>query len=216
MSYCASKMSHLEIALYHMNDMDTTTNSTTPAQSRTRTAILKAAVQVLTRDRSAPLNEVARKAEVARSTLHRYFPERSDLLEAVSEYARAKADEVESNCNLEDGVTVDGMVRLALEYFERWDAIMWAYGDTWESDNQQPEDDLSAELGAAIIQAQGRGEIDASLPADWIQHLMFAIVYTSWEYERTGHPHAEAAMMVMTAMRKLLSPSGTVVTPPQR
>lgn len=202
--------------MYHIGHMETTSPTLTPAQERTRTAILKAAMQILTRDRSAPLNDVAKQAEVARSTLHRYFPERSDLLDAVSKHARAQAEEVESRCSLSDGITVDGLVRMALEYFERWDAVMWAYADSWDPDNQGPEDDSSGELTRAIQEAQRAGEIDPSIPAAWLAQLMFSIVYTSWEYERTGHPHSEAAMMVMASMRKLLTPTSEVVVPPVR
>lgn len=197
--------------------MDMNSSSLTPSQSRTRTAILKAAIQVFTRDRSAPLAEVAREAEVARSTLHRYFPERSDLIAAVSEYARAQAEEVESQCNFSGAMTVDAMVRMALEYFERWDAIMWAYMDNAENSSHAPEEDVDSELTRAIQRAQDAGEIDPTISAVWLQQLMFSIVYTSWEYERLGHPHSEAAMMTMTAMRKLLSPgAGSVVVPPVR
>src|SRR5699024_6566530 len=52
-------------------NMSMSENPTTPTQSRTRQAILEAAVQVLIRDRSAPLSDVAKRADVARSTLHR-------------------------------------------------------------------------------------------------------------------------------------------------
>lgn len=192
--------------------MRTSENSTTPTQSRTRQAILEAAVQVLTRDRSAPLSDVAKRADVARSTLHRYFPERADLIAAVDAYAQQQIGEIAERCSLEDRNVVDTMVRLALEYFERWDAIMWGYSEAWESSEQ--EDDIDVELGKMIAQGQVDGVIDASMPSDWFQHAMYAIVYSAWEYERNGHAHAEAAMMVMVSMRKLLAPTPNVVVPP--
>lgn len=194
--------------------MRTSENSTTPTQSRTRQAILEAAVQVLTRDRSAPLSDVAKRADVARSTLHRYFPERADLIAAVDAYAQQQIGEIAERCSLEDRNVVDTMVRLALEYFERWDAIMWGYSEAWESSEQ--EDDIDVELGKMIAQGQVDGVIDASMPSDWFQHAMYAIVYSAWEYERNGHAHAEAAMMVMVSMRKLLAPTPNVVVPPVR
>lgn len=173
-------------------------------------------MQVLIRDRSAPLTEVAKRAEVARSTLHRYFPERADLIAAVDAYAQEQIGEIAERWNLEDGDIIDTMVRLALENFERWDAIMWGYSDIWDSSEEQPEDDIDIELSKLISQGQADGVIDASFPADWFQHLMYAIVYTAWEYERSGHPHAEAAMMVAVSMRKMLTPSANVVVPPVR
>lgn len=186
--------------------MSTPPKATTPTQNRTRQAILQAAVQVLMRDRSASLGEVAKRAEVARSTLHRYFPERADLIAAVDAYAQQQIEEITERCNLEEGDVVGAMVRLALEYFERWDAVMWGYADAWESSEEPPEDDIDIELGKLIAQGQADGVIDPTIPTDWFQHLMYAIVYTAWEYERGGHPHAEAAMMVAVSLRKLLSP----------
>ena len=53
-------------------------------RTRTRQAILAAAVTVFARDPSAALGEVAAAAGVGRTTLHRYFPERSDLLSALA------------------------------------------------------------------------------------------------------------------------------------
>lgn len=161
-------------------------------------------MQVLIRDRSAPLSDVAKRAEVARSTLHRYFPERADLIAAVDAYAQEQIGQIAEHCSLDDRNIVDTMVRLALEYFERWDAVMWGYADAWDPSRQ--EDDIDVELGKMITQGQKDGVIDATLPADWFQHAMYAIVYTAWEYERNGHAHAEAAMMVMVSMRKLLAP----------
>lgn len=171
---------------------------------------------MLIRDRSAPLTEVARRAEVARSTLHRYFPERADLIAAVDAYAQEQIGEIAERCNLQDGDIIDSMVRLALENFERWDAIMWGYSDLWESSDEPPADDIDIELSTLISQSQRDGVIDANFPADWFQHLMYSIVYTAWEYERSGHPHAEAAMMVAVSMRKMLTPPANVVVPPVR
>ena len=46
-------------------------------RTRTRRAILEAAMVVLAENGTASLADIASAAEVGRSTLHRYFPERS-------------------------------------------------------------------------------------------------------------------------------------------
>lgn len=196
--------------------MNTSQKPTTPIQSRTRTAIVQAALRVLTFDRSAPLSEVAKRAEVSRSTLHRYFPERADLIAAVDEFAAQQVTEITERCRLDDGQVIDVMVRLALEYFERWDSVMWNYAETWGTTEQPEDDDIDVELSRLIAQGQKDGAIDTAIPGDWFQHAMYAVVYTAWEYERNGHPHAEAAMMVVSTMRKLLAPPADVVVPPVR
>lgn len=57
---------------------------------RTRRAILDAAVSALTRNPQAALADIALVANVGRSTVHRYFPERSDLLAAIGTDATEK------------------------------------------------------------------------------------------------------------------------------
>lgn len=164
-------------------------------------------------DRSAPLSEVANQAEVARSTLHRYFPERADLIEAVSAFAQEQIEEICDRARIHEGPIPEALIRLALEYFERWDAVMWNYAETWgKSDEPAEADEIDLEVHELIIQGQAEGSIDSTIPAEWFQNAMYAVVYTSWEYERSGRPHAEAAMMVMVTLRKILAPP--VILPP--
>ena len=58
----------------------------TGVRSRTRKAILDAATGVLATNPAASLSDIATAASVGRSTLHRYFPERSELIRAVALY----------------------------------------------------------------------------------------------------------------------------------
>ena len=62
------------------------------ARARTRQAILSAAIEVLGQNPSAALSDIAAAADVGRTTLHRYFPERSDLLRAVAAEGSARLD----------------------------------------------------------------------------------------------------------------------------
>ncbi|MBQ1052796.1 TetR family transcriptional regulator, partial [Micromonospora sp. C51] len=61
------------------------TTEETGSRARTRQAILQAAIEVLSRNPAASLGEIATAAQVGRTTLHRYFAERSDLLAGVVE-----------------------------------------------------------------------------------------------------------------------------------
>lgn len=56
------------------------------ARGRTRQAILEAARMALAEDPSASLSDIAAVAQVARSTVHRYFPERSELISSLVEH----------------------------------------------------------------------------------------------------------------------------------
>ena len=64
-----------------------TVDSETGTRGRTRKAILDAAIRVLAADPSASLGQIADAADVGRTTLHRYFPDRAELLAAVMQEA---------------------------------------------------------------------------------------------------------------------------------
>lgn len=74
----------------------------TGVRSRTRKAILDAATGVLATNPAASLSDIATAASVGRSTLHRYFPERSELIRAVALYVHemcnAAIDKAEPAC----------------------------------------------------------------------------------------------------------------------
>lgn len=55
-------------------------------RERTRRAILDAAMTVLADNATASLSDIAATADVGRSTVHRYYPERSDLLRALARH----------------------------------------------------------------------------------------------------------------------------------
>jgi TetR/AcrR family transcriptional regulator, repressor for lfrA len=72
------------------------------ARGRTRRAIIEAAMTVLADNPAAPLSDIAAAAGVGRSTLHRYFTERADLIRAlalhVHELSTAAIVEAEPEC----------------------------------------------------------------------------------------------------------------------
>ena len=72
------------------------------ARSRTRNAILDAAMSVLADNPTASLGDIAAAAAVGRSTLHRYFAERTDLLHAlalhVHDLSNAAIEHAEPDC----------------------------------------------------------------------------------------------------------------------
>lgn len=74
----------------------------TGVRSRTRKAILDAATGVLATNPAASLSDIATAAGVGRSTLHRYFSERSELIRAVALYVHemcnAAIDKAEPAC----------------------------------------------------------------------------------------------------------------------
>ena len=76
-----------------------------PTATRTRSAILDAAVRLLARKRSSSMGEIAEAAGIARSTVHRHFPERADLLAALEAYAANELEIATANARLDGAWT---------------------------------------------------------------------------------------------------------------
>lgn len=187
--------------------MTGTAQLTTPARNRTRRAILDASLTVFSRNPSASLGEVADAADVARSTLHRYFPERSDLLEALNQYAAEQIDAATERARLQEGPASDALIRLCHEYFDYWDAITWSYIESTKTGTESCDGEpLGPGLSGLIERGQSEGTIDPSLPHAWIQQTLWALLYSAWEYIQQGTSKHDALTLCLTTLRKIISP----------
>ena len=92
-------------------------------RTRTRQAILAAAVTVFARDPSASLGEVAAAAGVGRTTLHRYFAERSDLLSALAIHLLEAVAAAMERAAPTLGPAPEALGRVCREYFELGDVL---------------------------------------------------------------------------------------------
>lgn len=191
--------------MYHIGLMSIPLETTTAAQLRTRTAILRAALRVLINDRSASMSEVAKEANVARSTLHRYFPERSDLIAAADGYATQQIAEVLDQVHLDQGSAADALVRIAHEYFLRWDAVMWNFVEPTTGAPSSESNEVDAQLLALVERGQADGTIDPSIPGPFIRYVIYTMVDAASEYARDHH-RSEAVMLMDVVLRKLIAP----------
>src|SRR5699024_1065086 len=90
----------------------------TRTRARTRRAMLQAAVDVVASDKKASMSEVAQQAGEARSTLHRYFPERGDLAAALGHYVEERAAAATERARIAEALAIEALERLAVELFE--------------------------------------------------------------------------------------------------
>src|SRR5687768_6419137 len=93
-------------------------------QARTRRAILDAAVRTLSADFGASLADIAAEAGVGRTTLHRYFPERADLLNAIAADALERSIAAAQRARVDEGSGAEALQRFCEEQFELGDTLM--------------------------------------------------------------------------------------------
>jgi AcrR family transcriptional regulator len=178
------------------------------ARSRTRRAILSAAASVLARDRTATLADIAVAADVGRSTLHRYFPDRDELVNAVIEDSFEVLYASLTAAALEDGPPLEAMRRLVAALVDVGDRLQFLFGDprTLEGRESAEEPD-GPQPGIALIErGQAEGVFDAEVSAAWIEHALWALVYTACEDAAQGKMprHAITATVIRTFEKGIL------------
>ncbi|MGV9308874.1 MULTISPECIES: TetR/AcrR family transcriptional regulator [unclassified Nonomuraea] len=180
----------------------------TGMRARTRRAILDAAVATLSKDPGASLSDVAAAAGVGRTTIHRYFPERSDLITAIGNDVLERIAAATARARPTEGPALQALDRLCQEYFELGDGLMLAFtepqlvaSDMWEEET--PSDRALIEL---IERGQAEGAIDAELPADWMQQVVWSLLYSAWQHIRdSGASKHEALGLCLRSLRKAVA-----------
>ncbi|MEU2510590.1 TetR/AcrR family transcriptional regulator [Streptomyces syringium] len=164
---------------------------TSSARNRAERAIVTAAVSVWARDRTATLPQIAEAAEVGRTTLHRYFPEREGLLRAATEHALEVIGGAIAEAEPDKGHPLQAMRRVVAALASASEAIMFVFGDqslvrdvvpTAEPDLPAPHDPV-IEL---IRRGQAEGVFDDQLSAEWMQQVLWGVSYTAFEQVEQG------------------------------
>ncbi|MET0134101.1 MAG: TetR/AcrR family transcriptional regulator [Kibdelosporangium sp.] len=187
--------------------MERPTDPESQTRSRTRRAILAAAASVLAQNRSATLPEVAEAAGVGRTTLHRYFPDRDALINAAVQDSVQAIDDAVTEARLDEGSPLEAMRRLVMAYLHVGDRLVFLFNDPHvmrgygvENTGEPPDADPVAAL---IGRGQEAGLFDPELSPQWIQHVLWALVYTGIEEISNGtlSRHGAAATVTRTLER---------------
>ncbi len=172
------------------------------ARARTRQAILSAAIDVLGQNPAAALGEIAAAAEVGRTTLHRYFAERSDLLRAVAAEGSARLDRATASARLDEGTGADALLRLCREYFDLGSLLSLIFTDPDCLGGATPilDDGCDDRFSAMIERGHHDGTIDTGLPAPWLSSLMWSQLYAGWSYvtQQGASRHEVLELLVRT------------------
>jgi AcrR family transcriptional regulator len=181
----------------------------TGVRARTRRAILDAAIETLTRQPNASLADIAAAANVGRTTVHRYFPERADLIDAISADALEKVGHATARARTDEGTAPAALMRLCQEYFEFGDLFMLLFTmpDLLTREEWQEESEDDRKLLRLIDRGHGEGTIDPEMSAAWVQQLLWSVLYTAWEQVREANmPKHEALTLCLRTVAKAIAP----------
>ncbi|WP_410660988.1 TetR/AcrR family transcriptional regulator [Amycolatopsis sp. lyj-112] len=178
----------------------------TGVRARTRRAILDAAIETLTKQPGASLADIAAAANVGRTTVHRYFPERSDLIDAISLDALDKISQGTEKARLQDGPAHTALARLCQEYFEFGDVfqLLFTMPDLVTRPEWQEESDDDRVLLRLIERGHAEGTIDPAMTKEWLLQLLWSLLYTAWELVREKTPKHEALTLCLRSLEKVV------------
>ncbi|MFC5144690.1 TetR/AcrR family transcriptional regulator [Streptomyces aureoversilis] len=149
------------------------------ARGRTRRAILGAAASVLSRRRNATVADIAAAADVGRSTLQRYFPDREMLVSAVVEDSLQRLGESLKEARIHQGPPLQALRRLVVAMLDVGDHVLFLYGDpriTEAVAGRDGSDPAAEEIRRLIRRGQAEGLLDAEVSSEWIEHVLWAHV----------------------------------------
>ncbi len=181
----------------------------TGTRARTRRAILDAAVALLSTDQTASLGDVAAAAGVGRTTVHRYFPERSDLLAAIGADILDKVAAATERARLDDGPASTALERLCQEFFELGDrlTLMFDVPQFMNWDGWEEETAADAALLRLVDRGRAEGSLDPEMSAEWVQNVLWSLLYSAWEHARShGAPKHAALTLCLRTLRKAVAP----------
>lgn len=174
--------------------------SSSRARGDQRRSVLDDATRALLVQPTATLAQVAAAAGVGRTTLHRMFPTRTDLLRAVALDAldvleaayreaerRAAPDGAEGTSGGDDPmVRLHRIVRAMIPLGPRLRYLVVAPELDTDDSYLRRARALDAPVHAAVAEAQDRGDIDPGLSAVWTTEVLYAIVFVAWEAIAAG------------------------------
>ncbi|GAA2788424.1 TetR/AcrR family transcriptional regulator [Kribbella solani] len=155
-----------------------------PTRERTRRAILQAGIGTLIEHPSASIADVAQRAGVARSTLHRYYAGRKELVDGINAFVEHEYESALEKAKLDEGTGLEAYTRLCLELLESFDVFAWWFQETPEAGWEDEPDELR--IAAAVARGQADGSIDPSLPAGWLSMTLWSNLYTARFYTQSG------------------------------
>jgi AcrR family transcriptional regulator len=184
----------------------------TGVRARTRRAILDAAVTVFSANPGASLSDVAQAAQVGRSTLHRYFPERADLIRAVGAEALDRTRAAIVGARIDEGEPAAALRRLVIEYFDLGPWYMLLFAEPLLADDEAfwaEADTAEAPVRDLFARGQADGLFDPTLTVSWNQRTVWWTLFNAWSVMTEDCTSRSDALRM--AVRSI---EGVVLAPP--
>ena len=183
------------------------------APEPTRDVVLRAAAAVLATDAGASLAQIAAVAGVGRTTVHRSFPTRADLLTALALQAVERLRAALDDARLDDGPAPQVLERVVEVVLPLSDELRFldAGPEVWNL--PQLRDawwSVAASLDSLVQRGQREGDVRGDVPAEVIVEAFTGMLWGVWSGVRDGR------VASATAGSHVLRLTLAGITPPPR
>ena len=180
----------------------------------TRQAVLRAAATLLAADAGASLAEIAAAAGVGRTTVHRVFPTRSDLLTALALDAVDRLREAIADAHLEEGSAPEALERVVEAVLPLADELRFleAGPEVWDlPELQDAWWDITASLDALVERGQREGTLRPDVPAEVVVEAFVGMLWGVWQGVHDGRVARSTASrhLITLALAAVVTPKGT-------
>ena len=177
-----------------------------PVLRRAARPLLDVAAAVLVADPAASLAEVAEAAGIGRTTLHKHYATRDDLVRAVGHRAIDLWEQAIGTLTGEDG----GLRELIAAMIPNGPQLAFL----WRTPAFDHDDEIRARWAAAeerclavLRQAQERGVLSASAADWWLRQTFYALIYTAAESVQAWLAPRDAPALVLNTFLHGIGPS---------
>lgn len=169
---------------------------------RTLASILSAANEVLSRSENAALEEVAVAAGVARTTVHRYFATREDLMAALSVWVAKRLVDAVDAARTDTAPPLVALHQMTVNVLEV--KIAWAFalnGRLYDSEAERMHSEVRAACQRLFERLKQSGEVEKEAEIDWVQRVYFALIRETVQRSDGTDPDQLATRIVATLLR---------------
>ncbi|GAA5444486.1 hypothetical protein Misp06_02673 [Microbulbifer sp. NBRC 101763] len=151
---------------------------------KSQTAIMKAGMELLSKNREASFSDIARAAGVGRTTLYRLYDTREKLIKAVAIHCLEAFDKATEHLESEAESALQAF-HLMFKAIFPLSAEMEFLMKLGDFDEDDPEltaiyEKQESEIATLVEYAKSEGSLSKKLPTSWVVNLVEGLLYTSW------------------------------------
>lgn len=174
---------------------------------RNREAVIESAIELLSENPNASMQQIADACGVGRTTVYRHFPNREDLFRALFGRIVGEAREVTAAITSGPGSAEEvlrelapAMIALGLRF-----RFLHSHRELGRPALQQSKEVEDEPVGQYLSAGQERGEIRADMPVQWMRTLIQALAVAAMDDLYAGHfDQATAAKLLGDSMVAVL------------